>query len=219
MRITLGIGLCAAIVSFSAGALAEPKPPVFQCFPTPALGALPYPGAPRIPNTNRLIQPAGKALPYDGQILVVQGRVYDSRCVPVKNAEVELWQADPFGRLQLATGEDLVNPKPVFTGAGRTYTEEDGEFTFITAFPGFNKGAAPTLSIRLSAPNQPTLSTRLYFANDARNARDVGYKRLKDSQRAKVTMEIHPRDPNDPEGPLLATIKLVMAGKATYQGY
>src|SRR5690606_28629823 len=120
---------CAAALGLAAPAWAA------DCSPTPRVAVQHYPGSKAIPSGNNLTMPPGKSVAAEGRRVVSYGSVLDANCVPLSDAVVELWQVDPFGKWILATGEDLVNPNPVFAGAGRTRSANDGSFHFVTLFP------------------------------------------------------------------------------------
>ncbi|MES2984751.1 MAG: hypothetical protein V4735_06165 [Pseudomonadota bacterium] len=187
-----------------------------QCAPSASVPSRNYPGAKSIVTSNNLILPTGKAIPADGQQLILRGRVLDSECAVVSEAIIELWQVSPFGRWLLAESDDLATPNPVFAGAGRSYTDIDGSFSFITAFPApADAKSAPYVNIRVKANGLPVYSSAFYFANDARNDADVGYKKLPAKARDDVTIHMQP----GADGALIGTIQVVLKGKAPYRSY
>jgi len=78
-------------------------------------------------------QAAGEPL---GERIVVTGRVLDEDGRPVRHALVEIWQANAAGRY-IHEGDQHPAPlDPNFTGAGRTLTDGDGRYRFVTVKPG-----------------------------------------------------------------------------------
>lgn len=185
------------------------------CVPTPSVPVQNYPGFARIQNGNNLAMPTGKAVEAEGQRVVIYGTLVDVNCVPVSDAQIELWQVDPFGKWMLATRADLVTPNPTFAGAGRTSTNNAGQFHFITLFPAALKGRAPHFDIRISVRDQKPITTALYFADDGRNAADANFKRLKPEGQRSVSMQV---DEAGAEG-LQARADLVLPFKQAYRGY
>lgn len=185
------------------------------CTPTAQIAPQHYPGAKNIPTTNNLLLPTGKAVEAEGQKLIIQGRVLDARCMPVQDAVVELWQANPYGNWVLADDDALATPNATFAGAGRAITGVDGTFQFVTAFPGPVGKRAPNLNIRVAAEDMGSLSTILYFENDNRNAKDVVYKGLKPASRNTVLITMGQAD----NGDLVGMLDIVMRAKAPYQTY
>jgi len=209
--------LMAFALPVRAQAPVKTEVPAQSCTPTPAFAAHNYPGARNIPTMNDLTRYSGKALSSDGQKVLVQGRVRDARCVPIQGAVVELWQRDSFGNWRLATREDQANPNPVFNGAGRTYTDNNGSFSFITVFPAGARNEAPHLHLRVVAPDMRPLTTALYFADDVRNEKDPTYKRLSATARQQVTLRMSPM--RDPNAGLVGETEIILPGKAKYRGY
>ncbi|MEJ0010159.1 MAG: hypothetical protein WDN72_06405 [Alphaproteobacteria bacterium] len=188
----------------------------FACQPTPKVAVENYPGADRIPYSNDLLQQNGKSIAAQGQELVLHGRVFDSDCLPVAGATVELWQNDPFGNWTLAAPADLATPDAVFAGAGRATTDIAGRFTFITAFPAALKGRAPHVDLRVLTDALPVFGTQLYFNDDQRNGDDPALKKLSLESRQRVMLSMHKL----PGGQgLSASIDLVIPGKASYNRY
>jgi protocatechuate 3,4-dioxygenase alpha subunit len=81
----------------------------------------------------------------DDRGILVHGRVYDGAGVPVPDALLEFWQADPSGELRGAPGSlrrDQVDGTVLgrhgmdFTGFGRVGTDADGHWTLRTLPPG-----------------------------------------------------------------------------------
>ena len=64
----------------------------------------------------------------DGAV-VIEGVVFDGAGAPVPDAVVEIWQADGSGGFPPATA-------PGWTGFGRSQTDDDGRFRFVTVAPG-----------------------------------------------------------------------------------
>lgn len=191
-------------------------PPQTPCAPpTATLPTRNYPGADSIPTVNALTMPSGKAVAIDGERVLLMGRVLDAACVPVIDAQVELWQNDPYGRWILASGEDLVNPAPVFAGAGRTTTNNHGEFYFITLFPAATGNRAPNFNIKIKVDDLKDFSTVLYFDGDDRNMTDPFFRRLSPFAQASVSVLMSPGHSDILNG----RIDIVLPGRIKYRGY
>ena len=78
-------------------------------------------------------QHAGEAL---GERIVVSGRVLDEDGRPVRNALVEVWQANAAGRYKHEVDNHPAPLDPNFSGAGRVLSDDDGNYRFITIKPG-----------------------------------------------------------------------------------
>ncbi|MGK5681688.1 protocatechuate 3,4-dioxygenase subunit alpha [Actinoplanes sp. URMC 104] len=116
-------------------------------------------------------------LPYDGGNLLVpaghpesvrlHGRVLDGRGDPVPDALIELWQADPAGRVPRETGS-LRRDGYTFTGWGRAQTDGDGHYWFSTLVPGATEpGRRPFFAVTVFARGlTDRLFTRAYPPGD-----------------------------------------------------
>jgi len=129
------------------------------------------------------------ALPFEGSAKLasadapgphirVQGLVCDGTGGPVNDALLEIWQADAQGRYHHP--EDLAERSEWlrFQGFGRAQTDEAGLFSFETLKPGAVAGPqgrlqAPHLVLGVFARGVlHRLVTRVYFEDEAANARD-----------------------------------------------
>jgi protocatechuate 3,4-dioxygenase alpha subunit len=108
-----------------------------------------------------------------GERITVSGLIYDGLGVPVRDALVEIWQADAEG-LYNSPSEIRGTADPNFTGWGRCPTDmESGLYTFQTIKPGRvpfanGKPQAPHLTLWIVARGiNIGLHTRMYFDDEA----------------------------------------------------
>jgi protocatechuate 3,4-dioxygenase beta subunit len=71
-----------------------------------------------------------------GERIIVHGHVYDEDKRPVADTLVEIWQANACGRYVHNVDQHPAPLDPNFTGAGRTVTDKNGHYKFITVKPG-----------------------------------------------------------------------------------
>ena len=76
------------------------------------------------------------AAPAIGERIVMHGRVLDERGRGVPHTLVEIWQANAGGRYRHKKDGYLAPLDPNFGGAGRTLTDADGNYQFLTIRPG-----------------------------------------------------------------------------------
>jgi protocatechuate 3,4-dioxygenase alpha subunit len=113
-----------------------------------------------------------------GERIAVNGRVVDGDGQPVPDAVLELWQANAQGRYAHPADTQPAPLDPAFHGYGRVATDAAGRFRFTTIKPGPVTGPAgapqaPHIAVSLFARGlMKRLVTRLYFADEARNASD-----------------------------------------------
>jgi protocatechuate 3,4-dioxygenase alpha subunit len=133
-----------------------------------------------IPQGHYLLGPGdSERTPAQGEVIEIEGRVYDADGEPIADALVEIWQANPHGRY--ASDGDLREDLPLdpnFIGFGRSSTSVDGVFRFRTLKPGRVPGPGDTLQAPHIAVGVfgrgllKRLVTRIYFADEASNAED-----------------------------------------------
>ena len=71
-----------------------------------------------------------------GERIILHGRVLSENGRAVPNALIELWQANAGGRYRHKNDSYLAPLDPNFGGCGRTVTDEDGYYRFVTVRPG-----------------------------------------------------------------------------------
>lgn len=76
------------------------------------------------------------AAPAVGERILMHGRVLDENTRPVPNALVEIWQANAGGRYRHKKDSYLAPLDPNFGGCGRTLTDDNGSYQFLTIRPG-----------------------------------------------------------------------------------
>jgi protocatechuate 3,4-dioxygenase, alpha subunit len=125
-----------------------------------------------------------------GERITIAGRVFDGGGLVLKDALLEIWQADSAGKYNSEN----------FQGWGRCATDMDtGEFKFDTIKPGSvphptGVKQAPHITFWIVARGiNLGLNTRMYFA-DEENANDPVLKRIE--HRERVNTLIAKRDGN-----------------------
>src|ERR1039458_9969650 len=96
----------------------------------------------------------GEAL---GERIVVTGRVHDGDGRPGRNQLVEVWQANAAGRYIHKRDQHPAPIDPNFTGTGRTITDDDGNYRFVTIKPGAYPWRNHMNADRKSSPDPYTL--------------------------------------------------------------
>ncbi len=109
-----------------------------------------------------------------GERIVVSGRVLDEDGRAVPHTLVEVWQCNAAGRYRHARDSHPAPVDPNFSGAGRTVTDADGRYEFVTIKPGAypwgnHENAWRPAHIHFSLFGQSIatrLVTQMYFPND-----------------------------------------------------
>jgi protocatechuate 3,4-dioxygenase alpha subunit len=125
----------------------------------------------------------------------IEGTVYDGAGEPVPDAMVEMWQANEAGRYDDPTddSEDLALDPENFSGFGRSGTNADGTFSFLTVNPGPVPGPdgglqAPHIMVSVFARGLlKRLVTRIYFPDEEEsNAKDPVLSSIDDPEFRKT---------------------------------
>ena len=115
----------------------------------------------------------GKSAPL-GEKMILVGRLLDEDGRPIRDALVEIWQANASGRYHHPGDTHDAPLDPNFNGIGRTFTDAEGRYRFVTVKPGSypwqnHKFAWRPQHIHFSllgnAPVQ-RLVTQMYFPGD-----------------------------------------------------
>jgi len=118
----------------------------------------------------------GKPGRASGQVINVMGRVLDINGEPVRQAKLEVWQANTNGRY---THPNDTNPAPLdanFEGFGVMTTDAEGRYRFKTIKPGaYPAGQGvirpPHIHFIVSG-RRDKLVTQMYFEGEPLNLRD-----------------------------------------------
>ena len=96
----------------------------------------------------------------EGERLIITGKVMDMRCQPLKGAILDIWQANSTGEYD----------NKGFTLRGKVETNNDGVYLIDTIIPKeYGQGDITRpghIHLKVGVPNQPTLTTQLYFEGD-----------------------------------------------------
>lgn len=74
--------------------------------------------------------------PAIGERIIMHGRVLDENARPVPGVLIEIWHANAGGRYRHKKDGYLAPLDPNFGGGGRTVTNADGAYEFLTIRPG-----------------------------------------------------------------------------------
>lgn len=156
----LALSALAAIRGGRASAQQRTLPPTPSCVEkgqaTPPQTAGPF-FKPRSPRRASLVDP-GMA----GTRIVVTGSVLSTECRPIPGALLDFWHADDRGEYDNA-GYRL---------RGHQFADEHGRYRLETIVPGLYPGRTRHVHVRVQAPDQPILTTQLYFPDEPGNRND-----------------------------------------------
>jgi len=136
-----------------------------------------------------------------GERISIEGRVVDGDGAGVPDALIELWQANAAGRYNHP--DDRQEDKaidPGFRGYGRSATDMEGKYRFVTIKPGPVPGRgnalqAPHVNIAIFARGMlKQLYTRIYFAEEAGNQNDPLLSAIDDAAARKTLIAAREAD-------------------------
>jgi protocatechuate 3,4-dioxygenase beta subunit len=154
-----------------------------------------------------------------GERIVVTGRVLDERGRPVRRTLVELWQCNAAGRYVHAVDRHDAPLDPNFLGAGRTLTDDEGRYRFLTIKPGaYPWGNHPNAwrpnHIHFSlfgAHFASRLVTQMYFPGDPLLEHDPIYRSTRPGARERLVSRFD-LDVTEPGYALGFTFDIVLRG-------
>lgn len=109
-----------------------------------------------------------------GEIITITGRIIDTNGVPVKEALIDIWQADKNGRY---LHEDAPESSPIdenFQYWAQLKSDENGAYQVKTIIPGKYPVSAqwfrpPHIHFKVARRGLKELTTQMYFANNPLN--------------------------------------------------
>ena len=155
-----------------------------------------------------------------GQRIVVAGRVVDEDGKPVRGALIEVWQANAAGRYRHIKDNHPAPLDPNFTGAGRTLTDQNGQYEFISIKPGAypwrnHHNAWRPAHIHFSvfgSTFRTRLVTQMYFPDDPLFDRDPIFQSIPDERARQRLIARWDFDLTQPEWALGYTFDIVVCG-------
>lgn len=166
-----------------------------QCGLTPAQTAGPfYPGNSQFTTDTDLTRVPGRISEAVGQRVLIHGRILDQNCQPVKDANVEIWQACASGKYNNPRDPNPAPLDPNFRYWGETYTDENGAYAFKTVKPGaypadVSWDRPPHIHFRIAKLGYRELVTQMYFKGDPLNDSDAIILNLPEVSRSSVIVD------------------------------
>ena len=204
---------------YKSGALRSPTQPLikltrdFSDFAAPVYGYRAIGEA----DADLTRQHAGEPL---GERIIVSGRVLDEDGRPVRNTLVELWQANAAGRYAHVVDNHPAPLDPNFTGAGRTITDDEGRYRFLTIKPGAypwrnHTNAWRPAHIHFSIFGESFLSrlvTQMYFPADPLFPFDPMFQSVRDESARQRMVSTFDLSLTEPEWALGYRFDIVLRG-------
>lgn len=164
------------------------------------------------------IQHVGEPL---GERITVRGRVLDGDGRAVSNSLIEIWQANAAGRYAHEKDNHPAPLDPNFTGTGRTLTDKDGFYSFVTIKPGAypwrnhdNAWRPAHIHFSLFGPAFVTrLITQMYFPGDPLFAYDPILQSIPNEKARQRLISKFDLQVTKPEWALGYTFDIVLRGR------
>jgi protocatechuate 3,4-dioxygenase beta subunit len=128
--------------------------------PTPAQTEGPY----YTPNTPERTSFLEAGMP--GTKLIVTGYVLSTDCQPLAQALLDFWHCDDAG----------VYDNAGYRLRGHQFTDDQGRYYLETILPGVYPGRTRHIHVKVQAPNQPVLTTQMYFPGEPSNNTDAIFR-------------------------------------------
>jgi protocatechuate 3,4-dioxygenase beta subunit len=125
-----------------------------------------------------------------GERIIVTGRLLDGDGRPVRRQLIEIWQANSAGRYIHKRDRHPAPIDPFFSGMGRTITDDQGNYRFVTIKPGpypwkNHHNAWRPAHIHFSVFGDEftqRIVTQMYFPGDPLFALDPIYQSIRDQK-------------------------------------
>ncbi|MFQ5674852.1 MAG: hypothetical protein ACE5G1_03060 [bacterium] len=191
--IKLGFGAAAGLVG---GKLLANERKDSNCQLTPKETAGPfYPTKDQLDKDVDLTIVQGAGGRAEGDIIYVSGQVLDQDCQPVDGALVEIWQANKWGRYHHEADPNPARFDPNFQGWGQVITDENGDYSFKTIFPGAYPVSSewtrtPHIHFKVSRRGYHELTTQMYFEGQDLNKTDRLILAMPDGEAERLIVKL-----------------------------
>jgi protocatechuate 3,4-dioxygenase beta subunit len=156
-----------------------------------------------------------------GERIVVSGRLLDEGGKPVRGALIEVWQANAAGRYKHKLDQHNAPLDSNFSGFGRTLTDAEGRYKFLSIKPGAypwgnHANAWRPAHIHFSIFGAGLLSrlvTQMYFPGDPLLAYDPIYNCIPDEKAKQKLISSFDWENTSPEFALGYRFDIVLRGR------
>jgi protocatechuate 3,4-dioxygenase, beta subunit len=156
-----------------------------------------------------------------GQRISVTGRVLDDNGRPVPHTLIEVWQANAAGRYFHQRDQHPAPLDPNFTGYGRTLTDSDGRYRFVTIKPGAYPWRNHTNAWRpahihfslFGTAFATRIVTQMYFPDDSLFPYDPIFNSIPDETARRRLISKFDLDLTEPEWSLGFRFDIVLRGR------
>jgi protocatechuate 3,4-dioxygenase beta subunit len=177
-----------------------------------------YPDRLPLDTDNDLLIVNDRTSPAVGEITHLTGRLLDEAGEPVRNAVIEIWEADINGSYIHSEGRNDGKLDGNFQGYGRCLTDSLGRYYFRTIKPVpytlQGQFRAPHIHVAVSKSGRRLMATQALVKGHEANARDDILLRLRDPQAIETLMVDYVPIPDSKLGELAANFDIVLGRTA-----
>jgi len=198
--------------TLSAATLAAPGA-FAQALATAVTGDGPfYPDRLPLDTDNDLLILNDGLTPAVGEIAHFTGRLFTDNGSPVRNAFIEIWQADSNGSYIHTQGRNDGKIDSNFQGYGRFLTDAEGRYYFRTIKPVpytlQGQFRAPHIHVAVSKAGKRIMATQALVKGHEANERDLITQRIKDPQLLETLLVEYKPLPGSKLGELAANFDI-----------
>jgi protocatechuate 3,4-dioxygenase beta subunit len=146
-----------------------------------------------LPRTSDLTRVSGRSGRAEGQVINVMGRVLNLTGQLLRDAKVEVWQANAHGRYTHPSDPNPAPLDPNFEGSAVLTTDSEGRYHFKTikpaAYPaGPNRMRPAHIHFQVTG-RQDKIVTQMYFENDPYNNEDPFLNSVGGAERTELLVK------------------------------
>ena len=157
-----------------------------------------------------------------GERITVSGRLLDPDGRPIRDSLVEIWQANAAGRYRHRWDTWPAPIDPNFSGGGRTVTDSEGRYEFVTIKPGpypwgnhHNAWRPAHIHFSLLGRSfEQRLVTQMYFPSDPLFPYDPIFNSVRDPQARERMIGRFSIDRSQANWALAYEFDIVLGGRA-----
>ncbi|MBM3847784.1 MAG: intradiol ring-cleavage dioxygenase [Verrucomicrobia bacterium] len=169
-----------------------------------------YPDKLPLDTDNDLLVINDSITPSVGQVAWVSGKILDASGAPIRNALVEIWQADANGAYLHSKSGNGEKRDGHFQGFGRFLTGSTGEYLFRTIRPVPYPGRTPHIHFMVKVKGREKFTTQCYIKGEKQNDTDGVLKGIKDPKARSLLIVPFDPLPRAHAGEVAASFNIVL---------